>query len=78
MYPAKGQLNVPTALGHMLMASAQRWADNQCCKCIPHVLTLRHHLAATVCRRHSVGEIISAAEQPPIDHFRTPINVGAF
>ena len=33
--PAKGRLNVPTALGHMLMLSAQRWADNQCCRFIP-------------------------------------------
>ena len=32
---AKGRLNVPTELGHMLMPSAQRWADNQCCRCIP-------------------------------------------
>ena len=31
---AKVRLNVPTALGHMLMSSAQRWADNQCCRCI--------------------------------------------
>ena len=31
---AKGRLNVPTALGHMLLSSAQRWADNQCCRCI--------------------------------------------
>ena len=22
------------ALGHMLMASAQRWVDNQCCRCV--------------------------------------------
>ena len=28
-------LNIPTALDHMLMPSAQRWADNQCCRCIP-------------------------------------------
>ena len=27
-------LNVFTALGHMLMASAQRWVDNQCCRCV--------------------------------------------
>ena len=32
---AKGRLNVLTALGHMVMLSAQRWADNQCCRCIP-------------------------------------------
>ena len=32
---AKGRLNVPTELGHMLMPSAQGWADNQCCRCIP-------------------------------------------
>ena len=32
---AKVWLNVPTALGKMLMLSAQRWADNQCCRCIP-------------------------------------------
>ena len=32
---AKGRLNVLTALGHMLMPLAQRWADNQCCRCIP-------------------------------------------
>ena len=31
--PAEGRLNVPTALGHMLMSSAKRWADNQCCRC---------------------------------------------
>ena len=22
------------SIGHMLMASAQRWVDNQCCKCV--------------------------------------------
>ena len=32
---AKRRLNAPTALGHMVMPSAQRWADNQCCRCIP-------------------------------------------
>ena len=32
---AKWRLYVPTALGHMSMQSAQRWADNQCCRCIP-------------------------------------------
>ena len=43
----KGRLNVPTTLGHMLMPSAQRWADKECCRCIPpHVLTIRHQLAA--------------------------------
>ena len=26
----EGRLNVFTALGRMLMASAQRWVDNQC------------------------------------------------
>ena len=31
---AKGRLNIPTALGHMLMPSAQRRADNQCWRCI--------------------------------------------
>ena len=40
----EGRLNVFTALGHMPMASAQRWVDNQCCRC---VLTIRHQLAAT-------------------------------
>ena len=30
----EGRLNVFTALGHMLMASAQRWVDNQCCMCV--------------------------------------------
>ena len=30
----EGRLNVFTALGHMLMASAQRWVDNQCCRCV--------------------------------------------
>ena len=30
----QGRLNVFTALGHMLMASAQRWVDNQCCRCV--------------------------------------------
>ena len=43
----EGQLNVFTALGHMLMASAQRWVDNQCCRCVVPVLTMRHQLAAT-------------------------------
>ena len=28
------RLNVFTALGHMLMASAQRWLYNQCCRCV--------------------------------------------
>ena len=32
---AKRRLIVPTALGHILMPSAKRWADNQCCRCIP-------------------------------------------
>ena len=32
---AKERFNVPTALGHMLMTSTQRWADNQRCRCIP-------------------------------------------
>ena len=31
----------------MLMASAQRWVDNQCCRCVLCVLTIRHQLAAT-------------------------------
>ena len=30
----EGRLNVLTALGHMLMASAQRWVDNQYCGCV--------------------------------------------
>ena len=30
----EGRLNVFTALGDMLMASAQRWVDNQCCRCV--------------------------------------------
>ena len=30
----EGRLNVFTALGHMLMASAQRWVDKQCCRCL--------------------------------------------
>ena len=30
----EGRLNVFTVLGHMLMASAQRWVDNQCCRCV--------------------------------------------
>ena len=32
---AKGRLNVPTALGHLLMPSAQCWADNLRSRCIP-------------------------------------------
>ena len=44
------RLNAPTALGHMLMPSAQRWADNKCCRCItscPDYKTpIRHQLAA--------------------------------
>ena len=40
----KGRLNVPTTLVHMLMPSAQRRADNQCCRCIPPP---RYQLAAT-------------------------------
>ena len=43
---AEGRLTVPTAMGHMLMPSAQRWADNQCFRVSPHVLTKRHQLAA--------------------------------
>ena len=43
----EGRLNVFTALGHMLMASAQRLVDNQCCRCVLRVLTMRHQLAAT-------------------------------
>ena len=35
MNPLKTQTNVPTALDHMVMLSAQRWADKQCCRCIP-------------------------------------------
>ena len=31
----KRRLNAPTALGHMLMPSAQRWADKQCYRRIP-------------------------------------------
>ena len=31
---AKGRSNVLTTLGHMLIPSAQRLADNQCCRCI--------------------------------------------
>ena len=34
VYPTEGRLNVFTALGHMLMVSAQRWLDNQCCRCV--------------------------------------------
>ena len=30
----EGRLNVLTVLGHMLMASAQRWVDNQCYRCV--------------------------------------------
>ena len=33
LYP-EGRLNVFTALGHMLMALAQRWVDNQRCMCV--------------------------------------------
>ena len=37
-------------MGHMLMPSAQRWADNQCCRCMtscPDYKTpIRHQLAA--------------------------------
>ena len=47
---AEGRLNVPTALGNMLMPSAQRWADNQCCRCITscpdYKTSIRHQLAA--------------------------------
>ena len=46
---AEGRLNVPTALGHMMMPSVQRWADNKCCRCItscPDYKTpIRHQLA---------------------------------
>ena len=48
-------LNLPTTLGHMLMPSAQRWADNKCCRCIPHVLILRHQLAAIALMCNEVG-----------------------
>ena len=30
----QGRLNVFTAIGPMLLASAQRWVDNQCCRCV--------------------------------------------
>ena len=47
---AEGRLNVLTALGHMLMPSAQRWADNQCCgyitSCPDYKTPIRHQLAA--------------------------------
>ena len=53
---AKGRLNVPTALGHMLMPPAQRWADNQCVSRIPHVpFVIRHQLAATAFMCPGVG-----------------------
>ena len=32
----KGWLNVSTAFGHFSMPSAQRWADNRCCREIPN------------------------------------------
>ena len=30
----EGRLNVFIALSHMVMSSAQRWVDNQCCRCV--------------------------------------------
>ena len=30
IFTPKGKLNVSSSLGHMLMPSAERWADNQC------------------------------------------------
>ena len=41
----KRWLNVSTALGHMLMPSARRWADNRCCGGFPtrsHPNSQRH------------------------------------
>ena len=43
---AKGWLNVPTALGHVLMPSAQRWPDNHCCRCVPPCPDYKNQLAA--------------------------------
>ena len=43
----KGWLNVGTALGHMLMLSAQRWSDNRCCRETPKFLTVAHQLSAS-------------------------------
>ena len=44
--PAKGRLNVPTALGHMLMSSAQRWLDNGCCGGTPLINPFQKWLRA--------------------------------
>ena len=44
--PAKGRLNVPTALGHMLMPSAQRWADIRCCRGTPLINPFPQQLRA--------------------------------
>ena len=43
----EGRLNVFTALGHMLMASAQRWWTISAAGVSSRVLTMRHQLAAT-------------------------------
>ena len=48
-------LNVPTALGHMLIPSAQRWTDKQCYRRIPYVLTIGHKLTMTACMCPGVG-----------------------
>ena len=51
MKPEETQTNylyVFTALGHMLLASAQRWVDYECCRGVSSpVLTMRHQLAGT-------------------------------
>ena len=46
--PARGRLNVPTALGHMLMPSAQRLADIWCCGGTPLISPFSQQLRAAV------------------------------
>ena len=59
----EGRFNVFTALGHM-MASGQRWVDNQCCRCVlpcPDSETpIIPQLAATVLILPIRGNFLSA------------------
>ena len=42
-------------MGHMLMPSAQRWADKQCYRRIPYVLAIKHQLTVTALMCPRVG-----------------------
>ena len=43
---AKGRLNIPTAMGHMLVPSARWWADNRCCGGNPPIIAFPDQLRA--------------------------------